>query len=442
MMKRLFAIIIAASTIASLSALETKQSGYLFAEAGVPLPNVEHSEMFTQTSVKADGELYVYASDDITFFGKGQAIYDKLGYQSDTFDASTSDGQFGIIVKEAWFDFTANWWAIRIGRQINAWGKADVISAVDVLCPKNYTVPSFYDTSDLYLGVDAVRLSANYDVYSIDTYCIPFVRSSVLPSSPHHPFQKIIKEEIPEQYAAFVQLGNYENIETNVDNCEYGFKASAYWKYVDVSLYGFYGWDRIPKNYIFKLGGKSLYSLNFQHTRTKMLGADASIPAGDFVFRLEGAYFKDVTMPILELSERDLFRIAVFGDPIPTSVERDQASGVLGIDWIPGSWIISAQYGADLVIGDTEGLSRRNYEHLATLAISKRFFRDTLSLTVAGLLYFQDWDDAFIINAAYNARDNLTLTTSFYYYTIRTEMTFFKNYDHWGGFTAGVRYTF
>ena len=165
-----------------------------------------------------------------------------------------------------------------------------------------------------------------------------------------------------------------------------------------------------------------------------MLGADASIPIGDFVVRLEGAFFKDIMMPIGEIK-----KINMKGS---NGIEKDRASAVCGIDWIPGTWIFSAQYGADLVFGDTEDLSRDNYEQIATLAISKRFFRDTLTISAAGILYFEDWNNAFIINGIYNASDDFSICASVYQYTYNSELPMFEDYNKWGGFTVGVKYSF
>ena len=444
MKKTFFAFLLAALTLSSLFSLETQFSGSLSAEIGRPLPNVEHDDIFTQSTVKASGEVYVYASKDVTFCGKCQAIYDRLAYQSDVFDASTDDGKFGLVLKEAWFDFTSDWWALRVGRQINSWGKADVISVLDVLCPKNYTTLPLLNTSDAYLGIDAARLSANYDVYSVDFYWIPFVRSSVLPLSKKHPVRKIIDEELADDLNEYVQIGKVGEIEPSVDNCEYGFKASAYWKYADVSIYGFYGWDRVPQEYVFN--GVLPKIVDFPHNRTKMLGADASIPVKDFVVRLEGAYFFDSTlMPTLDLSSSEIIKTLIYEPEKFHAEKRDLASGVFGLDWMPGSWIFSAQYGANLVLGDVKGLACDKYEHLATLAVSKRLFRDTLVLGAAGILYFKDWNNAFILNASYNASDDFVLSLSGFYYNILTELPelpLFEDYTHWGGITAGIKYSF
>lgn len=112
---------------------------------------------------------------------------------------------------------------------------------------------------------------------------------------------------------------------------------------------------------------------------------------------------------------------------------------------MPGSWIFSAQYGGNLVLGDVEGLACDKYEHLATLAVSKRLFRDTLVLGAAGILYFKDWNNAFILNASYNASDDFVLSLSGFYYNILTELPelpLFEDYTHWGGITAGIKYSF
>lgn len=102
---------------------------------------------------------------------------------------------------------------------------------------------------------------------SVDFYWISFVRSSVLPLAKNHPIRKLMDEELNGELQGYAQIGKTGDVEPSVENFEYGFRASAYWKYADISLYGFSGillsFQRRESN----IRSKKTFFFNFFHRK-------------------------------------------------------------------------------------------------------------------------------------------------------------------------------
>ncbi|MCR4822026.1 MAG: hypothetical protein K5873_04030 [Treponema sp.] len=425
----------------SVFALDSRVSSVISAEFGTPLPYAENKGDILESNIKADENLTVLAGDNVTFFTSAMAIYDAQGYQASHYDLHTDDYKLKFLLKEAWLDYTCEYWAVRIGRQIASWGKSDIIPVTNVLCPRTLTSLNIQDSSDTYLGIDAVRLSSHYKDYAFDFYWIPFVRSSVLPTSSNNPIQNFLTQSYG------LDLKDSEVPERKLYNSEFAMKAAAYWRWGDASLYGFYGWDRIPEE--FEVGvdllnsSEGLYYLKGKHNRLLMLGADSAIPLGeDFVIRLDGAFFYNKATSVLKgdsINQIDSY----FDSSSNTYVKKNFLKALAGLDWTKGAWVLSCQYYTDILLGEREQVNRDSFIHAATAAISRNFLKDTLNLSLAGCLQFGNWNYALAFLAKYNATDKL----SFYAKILAFNMVssageYLKDYNSWGGISSGIRFSF
>lgn len=417
----------------SLAAIETDFSTTLSVETGTPLPYAENRGEFLIGNVKADEAVTVYATDNVTFFANASAVYDALAQGGSEYDCSSDDNKFALILKEAWFDYNAEFWGIRIGRQISSWGKADVLKVTDVLCPSSYNSLNIQEAGDAVLGIDAVRLSGHGDAFSLDFYWIPFVRADALPTGENHPVQKTLS-----QYTHW-QIAPTKTPEISFANSEFGVKASGYWKWGDASLYGFYGWDRFPAEFDMFSEGKLI--IEGKTNRFLMIGADVAVPVGDVVVRAEGAFFYDRAITTFAKDILEFF--ILIGDPQKTYVTRNEVKALVGVDWMPSGWVLSAQYYGDVVLGDMSPIfSRDRYVHVATAAASRSFFKDTLSLSLAGILQFETWNHAIALLSTYSVTDQFSLYAKLLACNIMDDNIaddIFSDFYHWGAVTAGMR---
>jgi hypothetical protein len=368
----------------ALFAQEIDFRGNFITQAGVGLPNTHHNSgdfIIGQTSFDSTFRVY---TDETMLYVNTILLYDALaGQSSNGVSAFVSDNNdFSLQLKEAYFDWRGEVLALRVGRQISAWGKADDVQIVDILCPQDASADYVNDYQDNRHGIDAVRLSYIGESTQTDFYWIPFFTPSTLPLADGNPLHDVMfgDDNAPDSYRDF------DRPDRDLSSCEYAARFSAYLPSFDFSLYGFYGWDDMPF---------TTEEMEGKYKRMSMVGADAAIPAGDFVFRLESAFFPQ---RYIQASEGGTKR-------------RNQIMALGGVDWTPaGGWTITAQYVADVVTGSDSPLDRHTYEHFATLSVEKPFLNETLTLSGSFAMDLRYFSTNTEIVADYKLTDSITLS--------------------------------
>ncbi len=340
-----------------------------------------------------------------TFTGTIDAYFDNssaLAEGSVTYDAVNNSLEYSV--DELWLDYTESIWGLRIGRQKAAWGKADGIDITNVLCPSDMSSLAAMISDDSKLAVDAIRLSLSGNQFTADAYWIPFFTPASLPIDEGNSLRKFVVPETKEipvapgvNQAIPVTIGGIETPELAIWNGEYGLRVSGYLSAFDLSLYGFYGWDDTP---ILNYGMTSeAIVVSGKYERMAMIGADAALPIGETVLRLETAFF-----PQRHFQKEE-----------GGSLQKNQLSALAGIDWMPSGWTLTAQYYCDTVFGDIDELERTDaYQHGATLSVSKSLVNETLELSFSGLIGFNDFDSLISPSVKYSLSDQISLGASAY----------------------------
>ena len=407
-------------------AQEINFTGSLTSQAGIGLPHThENKGDFLLGQNIFEGTIKSYI-DEATVVVNAQLIHDALGAQSaNGYSALVSDdGTFALKLKEAYLDWKGEMFALRVGRQIVSWGKADDIQITDIICPKDEAGFVASDYNESRLGIDAVRLSLLTEKLQMDAFFIPFFTPSILPLAKGNPLKDIIFSDIdgiriyaPEDYR------DLERPNKHISNSEFAFRASAYTSFADVSLYYFYGWDDIPffrysPNMVIynstASGERDIYEDIFEinvsgkYKRMMMAGFDAAIPAGEFVIRLEEAFFpKRHFQTTAEYQMQSQFS----GKKVKTSLQKHQLISLAGLDWAPsGGWTLTAQYIADIVFDHEKNIERKGFEHQATLSLEKTLLNETLTLMASGALDLRDFSSAMELEADYKLTDAITLS--------------------------------
>ena len=294
-----------------------------------------------------------------------------------SYDALSQDDPLSFKVKEAWYDYATSFWSVRIGRQINAWGKADGLSVCDILCPKDYTALLLDDYTESRLGIDAARLSISYKAFSADAYWIPFFTPAILP-----------------------QTINTIQPERKIENSEYALRLSAYLPFADFSLYGFYGYDDEPL-----LNYTGFPDISGKFEKMTMVGADAAIPFGQMVLRLEAAFFPKRKFA---LSATRQVQALLTGKSTFTS-KKNEVTALAGIDWMPSFITMTAQYYCDYLFEDSQDIDREDsFLHQATLSLSKSFFSETLTVDFSGIIELNEFSSFLHLKADYAASDQIS----------------------------------
>lgn len=404
----------------TLHAQEIAFSGSLTTQAGIGLPNAHKQKGdFLLGQTIFDGSIKAFY-DDAMIYVNGQLIHDAIGSQSSNGMSGfiDEDGSFALRLKEAYIDWKNGIFALRIGRQIVSWGKADDIQIADVVSPFDESRVVASDYNESKLGIDAVRLSLLTDKAQVDAYYIPFFTPSILPIAAKNPLRA---HSFPDQmdgiqfFCPFF-YDDFELPHKDINNSEYALRASFYTSVADLSLYGFYGWDDTPfikySPYFYESPESAedvgMIDVTGKYKRMSMIGADAAIPAGDFVFRLETAFF-----PMRHIQTTADYQIEQFfyEEKVTSSKKKHQLISLVGFDWtLSGGWTITAQYISDVVFKYRKYLDRKQYEHQATLSIEKTLLNETLTISASGALDLCNYSTASELEFDYKLTDAITLS--------------------------------
>ena len=358
---------------------------------------------FTLGTTSFIGKLDAYYGNS-SAYAEATFSYDATGALNGTEGSGNLGKGFDLSLGELWADYTESFWGVRIGRQKAAWGKADGIDIANVLCPSDMSSLAAMTGDDSKLAIDAVRLSLSGNQFTADAWWIPFFTPAALPFDEGNSLRKFLvpaKVDIPVapgmNLSLPVTIGSLEKPEFAIWNGEYGLRVSGYFSAFDLSLYGFYGWDDTPfLNYEISYKGAMPDSMvvSGKYERMGMIGADAALPIGETVLRLETAFF-----PQRHFQKKE-----------NGSLQRNQLSALAGIDWMPSGWTLTAQYYCDAVLGELDELDRKDaYQHGATLSLSKSLVNETLELSFSGLLGFNDFDSMLSPSVKYSISDQINV---------------------------------
>lgn len=388
MKKLVKGIILALILTSPVSAQELSFSGDLSTLWGITAPGTKKSGF--------------YSTGDTEFSGIIKASLDKgMGLIEGFVSYDTVAKKIDSGIDEAYIDYADDNWGFRIGYQKAAWGKADGVEITNSVFPVDQT--TLYNNS---LAINAARLSFYGDTYAVDAFWIPFFSGSLLPLAEGNPLRKAVvpesitiddsgtKKDVP------IKLGKLNTPELKIQNSEYALKVSGYLPACDFSLYGFYGWDKNPTLSYVSIIPTSI-TINGEYQHMSMIGFDAAFPIKATVLRVETAFFPQRAFQ--SSTESILNGGSNF-------VKQNQLMSLIGIDWMPNGWTITAQYYCDVIINKSDNLERDMYQHGATINVSKNFFDETLELGVSAAIGLKDFDSALTFSGLYNLSDQIELT--------------------------------
>ncbi len=291
-------------------------------------------------------------------------------------DNNTDQSSFEL--KEAYFDYFADSWDVRIGRQIIAWGKADGLRITDIICSQDFSLGLSQDLQDSRLAVDACKFSYSPDYFDLDIIYLPYMTRAEYPLADslwNVIGYKGVEHDLPEKTLESAQIAG-----------RLGKNLGA----VDFAVSGYYFWLPVQS---FSAG-----DLVIDYKRTGYVGVEASAAQGSFVYRLESAYY-----------QRKFFAGG--------TVEKPWLDGLLGIDCYPGNdWTITAQLTADLVCDYSVDVQRDESESLLTLTLKKKVFRQQLEFTAQAVNSLARQDIFCKFSGDYDCSQGLHILLGYDYY--------------------------
>jgi len=345
--------------------------------------------------------------------GAGAFISANLVYNSILKDRS------GLQIREAYTWWGNEHWDIRAGRQIITWGVADGLRVTDLISPMDYTEFLAQDYDDIRIPVGGLRLRYLRDRWNIEMVAVPVASFFELPVDVTNPWS-VLPSGMP--MPLVVNMDNTP--ETRLENMEYGARFTSFLSGVDFSLCALQTWNKMPVFTSFVQSGNIVMTAHYK--KMTMVGADVSLPVGQFVLRGEGAcYFDEAQTP-------------ASGTDIPRSAS---ANALLGIDWYAGNdWSLSGQFSYKNILDHDVSMSGSETVNMATLRISKSLLNNTLSLQTFAYMDLTDGGIYNRLSADYAVNDQMHLLLG--YDLFHADKGMFQMYDRNSEYWLKLKYNF
>lgn len=311
-----------------------------------------------------------------------------------TYNAILKD-RTGMELREAYLAYAKGNLDLRVGRQIVVWGVADALRLTDCVSPCDYTEFLAQDYDDIRMPVNALRTRYTWRSVTFEAICNPVADFFILPTDRHNPWALTLPSA-PLPYTIDLESCKPEK---RLRNMEYGGRITTNLSGIDFSLSVLRTWNKMPAlSLTVSDNGKSLL-VKGEYRRMTMLGADCSLPVGQFVLRGEAACYFD------EAQSRGVGKDVVC---------RNTYNILAGVDWYPGNdWNFSAQYCHKYTAGNLDGLSVYRHAGLATARLSKELLRNTLKLSSFAYIDVANGGVFNRISASYALNDQIELTTGY-----------------------------
>jgi hypothetical protein len=300
----------------------------------------------------------------------------------------------GLELREAYMDYQAEKWDIRIGRQIIVWGKADGVQITDVISPMDLTEFLARDYDDIRMPVDALKFRYLREHTNFEFIWVPVFQAAIIPSG-NNPWA--VKTEFPADLNV-----TYENPlipEKKFKNSEIGGKISFYLPGIDLALSSLYTWDKFPVMNQTRIDDNNL-SIRAEHHRLTFVGLEFSLPCHEFVLRGEAAYYKGKYLEPATLDDR--------------LMQKNTINWLLGLDWYPGgNWSLSAQFADNFILDYDKKINNDKHNMISTLSISKKLLRETLTLSSFAYIGINNQDIFDRSSIDYALTDELHLSIGF-----------------------------
>lgn len=315
-------------------------------------------------------------------------------------------------VREAWVETQAGPLAVRLGRQIIVWGRADSINPTNNLTPMNQVaLSSEYD--DTRLGNELLQATAKLSQeLSVTGIWVPQYRPDVLP---------LAMVELP----ASITVAGTAYPDDRLANSSWAFRAEITTGPVDGSVSYYRGYETLPGfDSLLSAAGMTLIPTAY---RQQAVGLDFSTAVEDFGLRGEVCYKQP------DLSNEEYSYIPAARWEYVAGVDRTlgdwnflvQYSGVYVRDFKaveqpvlldPFNPLAQMLYAAQLAGAEMAKINRLftgtrdEISHAATAQIGWSGLAETLRVKLAGMYNFTTRDFAFNPSAAYDLADALTVT--------------------------------
>ncbi len=268
-----------------------------------------------------------------------------------------------LELREAYFDYSAEHWSLRAGRQLVIWGVADGLRVTDLVSPMDFTEFLARDYDDIRMPVEALKFRYFTGAMKMEIIYVPVFKSFILPTNPQNPWTI----SIPTPPNIQTTMLPEEKPELTLKNGEIGGRLNFNLPGIDFSLAGLYTYNKMPvitTNFDFING----LTLRPEYHRMGFVGGDISKPIGQFILRGEAAFNIHKKLATKQM---------------PSKLhDGNTVNALIGIDWYASNnWMLSIQINNETIINYKKELQEEENTSLLTLSISKSILNNTLKIS-------------------------------------------------------------
>ncbi len=271
--------------------------------------------------------------------------------------------QNGFELREAYFDYSAEHWSLRAGRQLIIWGAADGLRITDLVSPMDMTEFLARDYDDIRMPVEALRFKYFRGAMQLELVYIPVFKGFVLPLNSKNPWAM----SMPAPPNMQIMMQAEQKPDLTLENSEFGGRLTFNLPGIDFSLAVLHTYDKMPV-FINSIDTSGIMLITPQYHRMTFVGGDFSKPWGQFVVRGEAAFNINKHLVTQQM---------------PTQVQKHNTlNALLGIDWYaPNEWMLGVQITNDAILDYKKELLQEENTSLLTFNVSKNLLNSTLKLS-------------------------------------------------------------
>jgi hypothetical protein len=306
-----------------------------------------------------------------------------------------SDKDLELGLREVYLDIYFDSIDLRIGKQQIIWGKADGVFITDIISPKDLREFLLPDFDEIRIGITALKMDYYLGNHTFEMVWVPAFTPTKMPEensiwrvTPDFPIQPTFDD-------------SEEEIKGTLENSEVFVKYAALTSRVDFEIMAGYAWDDDPTLHTAKSvdAQTQLPSLLVtpKHHRLSLLGGSISVPAGGFVFRSEGAYYRDKYFQSSDL---------LLSDGV---LRKNYLHYLLGTDYTLWEVKLSAQFIQQVILSYAEQIVQDEFENTMTFLASKDFLRETLRVELFSYIGLDNQDALIRPKITYDLADGFKI---------------------------------
>ncbi|MBU2630141.1 MAG: DUF1302 domain-containing protein, partial [Proteobacteria bacterium] len=306
----------------------------------------------------------------------GQAFYD-AAYDIEAKDKYTGsnldDEKNGIELKDLYLDGKlGDFFSVRLGRQIIAWGDSDYARITDVINPRDLTQPGLIDLEDARLPVAALRLSALFESWSVEVVTLH-----------EHPGSRISGKGSDFDYYTLlrnpgISINDKHTPDFGFEDTGVALKVTHGFNGGDISFVAADTFDDQP--YLRYNGIKNgIMVFTPEYDRVATLGISSSLVKGSSLFKVETAFIKD--KKIMRNDFLSQISSGLAASLVETVSSQDRILALAGIEYT-GFTDLRLSFEAQMIhtLNHQSYLSVKENEYISYFQATKDLFNETLEL--------------------------------------------------------------